>query len=264
MSQSASRWFIWVLLLAGIAAAYWYFVAHENIPIPAEFTGPATSDKYETPEPLHPLPPPGDSATDARTLVPLPPLDDSDKYFELALQDLFGDNVGDLLVDQALIEKVVATIDNLPRKAVAERIRPVGRADGNFTVAAGANEDEYELDPENFGRYTALANQLASADLDNVVETYRRFYPLLQEAYVNLGYPGKYFNDRVVEVIDHLLSTPVPTEPIRLRRPHVLYQFADPELEALSSGQKLLLRIGNDNAAKVRSFLEGLRSRIAA
>jgi hypothetical protein len=43
----------------------------------------------------------------------------------------------------------------------------------------------------------------------------------------------------------------------------VLYKFADPDLEALSSGQKLLLRMGNDNAARVKDALTGLRERIA-
>jgi hypothetical protein len=96
-----------------------------------------------------------------------------------------------------------------------------------------------------------------------VAATYRRFYPLIQEAYTQLGYPDAYFNDRVVAVIDHLLETPAPAEPIELVQPHVLYKFADPKLEALSSGQKLLLRMGGDHAARVKSVLTELRDRIA-
>ena len=37
---------------------------------------------------------------------------------------------------------------------------------------------------------------------------YKQYYPLFQQAYVDLGYPEGYFNDRLVEVIDHLLATP--------------------------------------------------------
>ena len=98
---------------------------------------------------------------------------------------------------------------------------------------------------------------------ETIVETYRRYYPLIQEAYIGLGYPDGYFNDRAVEVIDHLLATPVPDGPVRLERPHVLYEFADPELEALSSGQKLLLRMGSDQATRLQQALAELRSRIA-
>jgi hypothetical protein len=43
----------------------------------------------------------------------------------------------------------------------------------------------------------------------------------------------------------------------------VLYEYADPDLEALSSGQKLLLRMGNSNAERVKSALTELRTRIA-
>lgn len=103
---------------------------------------------------------------------------------------------------------------------------------------------------------------MAGADLEITTETYRRFYPLFQESYVRLGYPDGYFNDRAVEVIDHLLATPEPKDPIRLVRPHVLYEFADAELEALSSGQKLLLRMGSKNAASIKRVLKEFRALI--
>ena len=79
---------------------------------------------------------------------------------------------------------------------------------------------------------------------------------------MRLGYPNAYFNDRAVEVIDHLLETPTPDQPILLVRPHVLYEYADPELAALSSGQKLLLRMGAEHADKIKAVLRGLRVRI--
>jgi len=125
------------------------------------------------------------------------------------------------------------------------------------------DDGRYLLRTENFDRYDSLVYLLQTADLELVVATYRRFYPLLQESYRRLGYPKGYFNDRVVEVIDHLLMTPEPDEPIRLVRPHVLYEFADAELEALSSGQKLMLRMGSDHTATVKQVLTRLRALIA-
>jgi hypothetical protein len=103
----------------------------------------------------------------------------------------------------------------------------------------------------------------ANADPDELFDTYQRFYPLLQEAFVRLGYPKGYLNDRVVEVIDHLLDTPTIEEPIRLIRPHVLYTFSDPTLEALSSGQKMLIRMGDDHAARVKQTLGLFRTLVA-
>ena len=72
-------------------------------------------------------------------------------------------------------------------------------------------------------------------------------------------YPDGYFNDRLVQVIDHLLATPEVVDPIELVRPHVLYEYSDPDLEALSSGQKLLLRMGTDNGKKIKNTLRKLR-----
>ena len=115
----------------------------------------------------------------------------------------------------------------------------------------------------NFDRYRVLVDMLVLADPDRVTDLYRRYYPLFQEAYVALGYPDAYFNDRVIEVIEHLLETPVPPDSLRLVRPHVLYEFENPDYEALSSGQKLLLRIGTDHAAQTKRALEEFRARIS-
>jgi hypothetical protein len=216
----------------------------------------------EPAEPLHPVEPlevtPGEGE-----LVELPPLEESDTYFALALIDVFGPELETLLADEALIDKSVATVDNLTRSRVAEKIRPVGRLSGNFVVSAAGENGPFYLSPDNYARYRPLVNMVTGADLDELAATYRRFYTLMQEAFAQLGYPDGYFNDRVVAVIDHLLATPEPEEPVRLVQPHVLYEFADPELEALSGGQKLLLRMGPDHAARIREILTELRTRIA-
>lgn len=267
MSRTDNSWLIPVVLAAGVAIAlifFWpRFSLREPEPVAVE-PEPVVQEELRRPGPLHPLEPLAPPREGTRELVPLPPLDDSDAYFRIELVDLFGRQLDELLTNEALIEKFVATIDNLPRGHVAERIRPVGRLRDNFVVEQGAEPDAYLLSSENFDRYRLLVDSIAFADVDNIVDAYRRYYPLFQEAYVSLGYPDGYFNDRVVEVIDHLLATPEPDRPIALVRPHVLYEYSDPGLESLSSGQKLMLRMGADNAARVRRALTELRSRIAA
>ena len=267
MSRSDNKWLIPVFLAAGIAIALIFFWPRFTPmePEPAAIDpDPVAEEKLPRPVPLHPLEPLESSGRSDRELVPLPALDDSDAYFRLELVDLFGSRLDELLVNEALIEKFVATIDNLPRKRVAERVRPVGRLQGNFVVGPGAAAGAYRLSEENFDRYRVLVDMLAFADVGAIEEAYRRYYPLMQDAYLRLGYPDAYFNDRVVEVIDHLLATPEPEGSIELVRPHVLYEFADPQLEALSGGQKLLLRMGEDNAARAKAVLVDLRTRIAA
>jgi hypothetical protein len=256
------KWLIALLLAAAAGAAAWFFWNRTEPPptvtAPMEQQAPVA----EPAEPLHPVEPlevtPGEGE-----LVELPPLEESDTYFALALIDVFGPELETLLADEALIDKSVATVDNLTRSRVAEKIRPVGRLSGNFVVSAAGENGPFYLSPDNYARYRPLVNMVTGADLDELAATYRRFYPLMQEAFAQLGYPDGYFNDRVVAVIDHLLATPEPEEPVRLVQPHVLYEFADPELEALSGGQKLLLRMGPDHAARIREILTELRTRIA-
>jgi hypothetical protein len=99
-------------------------------------------------------------------------------------------------------------------------------------------------------------------DAKKLVAVYVHFYPLFQQAYRELGYPNGYFNDRLVEVIDNLLAAPDTREPVRVVRPKVFYEFAEPELEALPAGQKILIRIGAANASRIKAKLREIRGEL--
>jgi hypothetical protein len=254
------------LLVVGGVAAWFYrdtlFPGAEPIPVvavpeqaePQEGTGTG---------PRYPMPETSTAPAAERKLVPLPPLDDSDAYFLLEIGSAFGPAIESLLTREFVIDRLVTTIDNLPRSELPEKIRPVGRLDDAFAADPGP-DDTQVLGLSSYVRYDALVAQLYYADVDAVIDIYTRYYPLFQKSYERLGYPDAYFNDRLVEVIDHLLATPTPGGPIVLVRPNVLYEFADPDLEALSSGQKLLLRMGPDNAATAKRLLEKFRARLLA
>lgn len=262
MPKRRTDWLIPVLLALGAAAALAYYWFQANRPAPSEPAvepEPPASEAEALSEPAHPVPEAEPQADEPMELVPLPPLHRSDDYFKLALADLFGDTVEEMLAESGVIERVVATIDNLPRDHVAERIRPVGRLDGTFAVEAREGNGDFTISSENYGRYETVVDLVTGADPRAVADVYRRFYPLFQRAYVDLGYPDGYFNDRLVEVIDHLLATPDIDDPVPLVRPHVLYEYAEPELESLSSGQKLLLRIGSENRSRIKETLREFR-----
>ena len=262
-TKDTVQWLIPVLLAVGAAVALWFYWAASNRPerpaetAPAETDAPADAGIRD--EPLHPLPDLQDPGDDRPALRPLPPLDRSDEYFKLEVVDLFGEPLTGSLAESRLIERLVASVDNLPRERVAQRMRPLTGVDGQFRAEELETAGEYRLDPENYGRYDPLVTMLADADMSAAADLYKRFYPLLQTAYVNLGYPDGYFNDRAVEVIDHLLATPDVTGPPKLVRPHVLYEYADSGLEALSSGQKLLIRIGPGHRQAVKDKLREFR-----
>lgn len=191
---------------------------------------------------------------------PLPALSDSDPAMQESLSGLFGRALADHLVPTDIIRNVVVTIDNLPRKKTAPQRWPVKATTGEF-AASGA--EELTLSDANYARYASVVKLVQNADAGQVAAMYRRFYPLFQEAYVDLGYPEGYFNDRLVEVIDHLLATPEVQGPIRLSQPGVFYEFVDPSLEERSAGQKLLIRMGPQNAAAIKAKLRELRTAVA-
>lgn len=268
MQKQSSQWLIPLLLAAGAAAALWYYWVRVSGPQPeaepAATAPPVMPQSLDAPGPLHPIESETVGAAESRELVPLPPLDQSDEYFRLELTDVFGSTLEEMLAETRLIERLVATIDNLPRDRVSERIRPLGRLEDPFLVEAQDSSGDFYISQDNYRRYDALVTIATSTDLQTVVELYRRYYPLFQSAYVGLGYPDGYFNDRLVEVIDHLLETPEVSDPIALVRPHVLYEYRDADLEALSGGQKLLLRMGTDNASRIKATLRRLRELVTS
>jgi hypothetical protein len=254
-------WLIAVVIVVGVGA---WFYSHrkpsepEPIPPPAAPVEslPEAAPPIRFPVPETPI------ATAERSPAPLPGLAESDAAIGEALSALVGaDALTAFLIPEDIIRRVVATIDNLPREKIATRIRPVPPIAGAF-MTAGA-EAELILNPANQVRYEPFIRLVQSTDTARLAALYFRFYPLFQEAYEELGFPGRYFNDRLVEVIDHLLETPQVPEPIRLARPGVYYQFADPELEARSAGQKTLMRIGRENALVVKSKLYEIRRAVA-
>jgi hypothetical protein len=165
-------------------------------------------------------------------------------------------------VPEDIVRHLVVTVDNLPRQKLPVAKRPVEAVPSAFL--AEGDELHATLDPKNFARYDPMVNIVRQLDMQRVADVYFRFYPLFQSAYQDQGYPNGYFNDRLVQVIDSLLATPQPSGPIELVRPNVMYTFADPALESRPSGQKLLLRMGPDNAAVIKAKLTELRTIITA
>lgn len=254
MKEKLKEWVWWVVpvvVAAGVGVAL-YYGRKQQTPEPEEQvqTEPAPAAEEPIRNPLTP----------AESAEPLPELNDSDPALRDSLAALFGRALEQVLVPENIARNIVVTVDNLPRKKLNMQRAPLKPTPGEF---AARGMDQYTLSPDNFSRYTPLVKLMQSADAKQVADLYRRYYPLFQQAYVDLGYPDGYFNDRLVEVIDHLLETPDVKGPITLTRPGVFYEFADPALEARSAGQKILLRIGSDNAAAVKQKLQELRREIA-
>jgi hypothetical protein len=246
-------------LVVVLAAAGAYFLRHRSASLPAESPSAVHTLSPTEPGIEHPVP----AGAEPESPAALPDLKNSDAPLRDALGQLAGaDAVKDYLLPESIIRRLVVTIDNLPRQKVAVEKRPTPPIEGSF-LAVG-DELHATLDPNNFERYKPLVAVIGRLDMQQLAAVYFRFYPLFQQSYQNLGYPTGYFNDRLVQVIDVLLSTPQPPETIALVRPNVMYTYADPALEARPAGQKLLLRMGPENAALIKTKLTELRAIITA
>ena len=260
LKEDNSHWW-WALGIAAVTAAGigWYLWRQQASPPPApQVAAPAPAPApAPPPEPVieYPVAPPP-------TAPALPALADSDAVAQQALAGLLGSKVVQELFNvDGLIRRIVVTVDNLPREKLAMRQSPLKPVGGNFGVLQTG--DAVLIGADNARRYAAHVKLVSAIDAKQVASLYRQFYPLFQRAYEELGYPKAYFNDRAIAVIDHLLATPDAPALVKLVQPKVLYEFADPDLQSRSAGQKMLLRMGNDNAATVKAKLRELRVELA-
>jgi hypothetical protein len=271
-SQNTKMWLIAagiVVVIAGGVGAWWYLHRAPQAAVPEEVVAEETpvapaATAAAPPVVEHPL----ETATDAAA-DPLPAVAESDPALTMALQGLIGASaVQTWLVPDQIARRFVATIDNLPRNAPLEKRRPVQAPADSFivdrtTVDPSTGTERITLSARNAMRYDAAVGLLQKADMKQVAEVYRHYYPLLQQAYEDLGYPDHYFNDRVIAAIDDMLRAPEPDKPIVLTQPKVLYQYEDTALEQLSSGQKLMMRMGLAHERSVKVKLRELRALLA-
>jgi len=261
-----TRILIALVLIAAIGAGYYYW-SQENASAPVAET-PALPTAQEEPAPVEPAPPAWDAPKPVQhpietppTSEPLPAVKDSDQLITPPLKALFGTDLWrELFYPEEIIRRIVTTVDNLPRNEASSKLWPLQPA-GTWMETVGEGETMI-ISPINAERYARYMLVVQNISIDKLVGVYRQFYPLFQRAYADLGYPDAYFNDRLVTTIDDLLATPEPIEAPKLVQKKVVYQFADPDLERRSAGQKIMLRIGVENAQIVKMRLRELRAAI--
>lgn len=277
--------FIAVVLALGVLVAVKYYQPQDSgeqvLDLPVETTQQQAAEEPREPVIRYPLPEPpvsvdtlpAEPEAEPQPLprepveetvppvpaAPLPELDDSDDVVREDLYTIAARNTLDALLNlNHIIRRFVVTVDNLPRRHLLNsKHRSNQSVPGQLIVEQ--DENGFYLGEKNYARYTAYIDLLEALDTRQLIALYLHYYPLIQAAYQDTGYPSAYFNDRLIDVIDHLLDSPDTGGRISLVRPHVLFLFADPELEALSAGQKVMLRIGPRNAARVKAKLRELR-----
>ncbi|HEX6321710.1 MAG TPA: DUF3014 domain-containing protein [Burkholderiales bacterium] len=255
---SSSPWWLWVLMIVLLGAGAGYYFWQQDRPLlsqqpePIAVPEPRAEAPKDEEEPVVRYPVP--AAAEESPAKPLPTLENSDPMMRESASALVGRKAFEAMVRPTqLIRNVVATVDNLPRETAPTRVMPLEPVPGRFTPEA-----------KNTARYAPYVRVLESLDTRALVQRYIEAYPLFQQAYAELGFPKRNFNDRLVEAIDNLLAAPELAAPPELVQPKVLYEFADEDLQKRSSGQKIMMRMGADNARRVKAKLREIRRELVA
>ena len=262
MDTAARRWLLALVLGAAALGSGLYYLNRSGQPkVPPSAPAVVTTAPAEAAPEHYPVPS-APAESDGPT-EPLPELDASDAYALQALLALAGaQGLEDLIYPEHLIQRLVASVDALTRPKVGEPSMVLKPVPGPFTVA-GPDAGRV-LDPANYRRYARYAEIAERIDAKAVVALYVRLYPLFQQSYRQLGYGDAQFNDRLVQVIDHLLQAPIAPQPVPLAQESAFYTFADPELEARSAGHKALMRMGPENADRIKAKLRQIRAELVA
>jgi hypothetical protein len=232
-----------VAILGALAGVY--FAKNKSVPIAASI--PAAVPLATPVQPRYPVPGSPEELA-AQIKGPLPSLDQSDGPIMEQLIALFGKEGFDAIFNPAdLLKKSVVTIANADDDRLDIDYLPFNPLKENFKAIKQG--DHYFLDPKNYERYDLIVKVAEVTDTKKIVAVYLHFYPLIQSAYQEISDHG-YFNDRLIKVIDSLLSVPEVSEPLELVALVKSYKFLDKKFEKLTGAQKMFMRMGPENVRK--------------
>jgi len=282
------NWLIALMLVLLAAAAYYYLaVSRSQVeeapppPIPSVAIVKPKPEPVPDPVIVEPVEKEIIEVTPEPEIVDeakvLPALNESDEFVVESLSGLVGESsVMRFLVSDNVISRVVASVDALTARQVPGQISAARELNGEFLAtvneqpvevirnAEGDPIPQYLLNPANYQRYEPQVELFEAINTEELMALYENYMPLFQQAYTELGYPDGDFNERLIEVIDSLLAAPEIHEPLRLIKPEAFYLLTNPDLEALPAGQKVLLRMGPDNARRVKVKLQEIRAALVS
>lgn len=267
--RSSGNLVIWILLVLAIIALAYFLLRPGDTTIPetkiTQAVKPVVQEPIAEPEvaPLQEY-----EAPQVVEVEPLPELNNSHSSLLESLKSLGSDGLFSLLVTEELIRKFVLAVNGIQEGKVVYEYRPVISPQPpfvveSFNVIVDGNEVTQErVDNKNFARYEPYVHVLALLDTDATVNLYKRYYPLLEEAFRELGLKKKNFHSVLIGAIDNLLAAPDVQGDLLLLRPKVFYQYADPALEKLPQTHKLMIRMGPENSRSVKASLRQLRAKL--
>jgi Protein of unknown function (DUF3014) len=233
-------------LLAGVAGAWWWT---QDRRAPA---APPAAARTATDAPVAPAP----------ASVDLPPIGQMDIFLRSLLASLSASpELARWLATDGLIQQMANAIDLVSRGQSPARELSVLKPVGPFETARSGRT--VTIDPDSYRRFDGVARAVSSLDANAVANVYRTIHPRLEEAYRGLGRSSLTLDQAVGSALQVLIDTPDVTGPVALMPgPGATLAYADVRLQQLLPAQKQIVRMGPENAARVRETLREIKAAI--
>ncbi|WP_288132486.1 DUF3014 domain-containing protein [Microbulbifer sp.] len=270
MGGTIRDWLIALLVTAAVAFGIYWFAVRDapepDVPAPVTEPAPEPDPSVDLDEPKEPEIPPAPEPTEPEDPPrELPALNESDKEARADIISLSSDGaLAKWIVSDEVVRKWVAAVNTATRGELMHKNRPFTNLKDGIAVKDLESRDDgtkvYVLSQENYQRYDQPVRLFAMVDTDTAVKLYQFWYPRLKQAYGELGLKNKNFHAALLAAIDQVLAAPEVEGPIKLVQPTVYYKFEDEKLEKMPGLHKLMIRIGPDNAARVKEKLRELKA----
>jgi hypothetical protein len=257
--MSPRNWILLIAVIIALIAGVMFFSSSDEPEPPEQTRVPAPAPQPQSsPEPEPEPEPEPQPAVPEPEPVPLPALDESDEFVRERVDTIAGDDALEpaLRTDQ-LVRKFAVVLENLAEGGLARG--PLSHLAPKADFPVTRDGERMLMDPAGFDRYEPVVDMVAAVRPEQAVMLLETMDPLLQDAYRELGVQDVDVESRLAAAIDVLLATPIPEGPVELKQPAVMYEYADPELEALLPAQKQLIRMGPENARQILDKLRRIR-----
>ena len=186
-------------------------------------------------------------------------VNNSDPRVKEAMTDL-AQRMVRWMVPAEQVRKWVLTIDLVADGKIPYKHAPV-KYDRDPFLVLPAGDNTYVADSGNYSRWDGMIGVISEIPVQDAARYYREWLPLLEKAYDELGKRGN-FHDRFMAALGQIRSVSEPPMGATLVRPHIFYQFADPELESASPLSKGMWRLGPENMLELQDFARNLSAEL--
>ena len=168
-----------------------------------------------------------------------------------------GKALAQFVAGDYVVERAVAIIDALRRGEVPYKLLPVGKPSTTFPISD--NGLRVTLDTAGFSRYDGFAQWVGGMDTPALISLLNDYERIATQALTRMGVTDFDIRSALLAATTQILSTPQVAVDAELMRREANWVYMDPELEALSSLQKQVLRMGPENADIVQQKARDIR-----